>query len=142
MDSQRMNELSVLLGHLMKNQMLTVQRKLEEHGLCRAQPGIVHILSKCDGLTQVELANKMCVTPATVSAMLKRMERDEVIERRRSLEDQRVTHVYLTDKGKNQAKIVNQVFQELSVQGFGNFTEEELTQAKCILTKLTENFKD
>lgn len=142
MDSQQVNELSVLLGHLMKNQMLTVQRKLEEHGLCRAQPGIVHILSKCDGLTQVELSNKMSVTPATVSAMLKRMERDEVIERRRSLEDQRVTHVYLTAKGKDQAKIVNQVFQELSVQGFGNFTEEELTQAKFIFTKLNQNFRD
>ena len=53
--------------------------------------------------------------------MLKRMERDEVIERRRSEADQRVTHVYLTEKGKSQAKI---------------------EQTRAIFSKLIANFSD
>ncbi len=142
MNSQEINELSAMFGHLMRNQMLTAQRRLEDEGLCRAQPGIVHVLSCCEGLTQVELANKMCVSPATISAMLKRMERDEVIERRRSEADQRVTHVYLTEKGRNQAEIVNQIFKELNVKCFGNFTKEELEQTRAIFSKLISNFSN
>lgn len=142
MNSQEINELSVMFGHLIRNQMLMAQRRLEEEGLCRAQPGIVHVLSCSEGLTQVELAHKMCVSPATISAMLKRMERDKVIERRRSEADQRVTHVYLTEKGRNQAEIVNRIFKELNVKCFGNFTKEELEQTRAIFSKLISNFND
>lgn len=142
MERNEIRELSSLLGHVFRFQMIRAQKRLEEKGLCRAQPGIIHALSHHDGLTQVELASKMNVTPATVSAMLKRMERDEVIIRKRSLEDQRVTHVYLTEKGKEQSDIVAKVFCELSQQAFGNFTEEELKQAKAIFEKLKENLSD
>lgn len=142
MVNDEVRELSVLLGHVFRFQMTAVQRRLEEEGLSRSQPGIVHILSHHDGLTQVELANKMNVTPATVSAMLKRMERDEVIVRKRSQEDQRVTHVYLTEKGKEQSEIIDKVFKEMSQKGFGNFTEEELSQSKAIFEKLKKNFSD
>lgn len=142
MVSDEVRELSVLLGHVFRFQMSAAQKRLEEEGLSRSQPGIVHILSHHDGLTQVELANKMNVTPATVSAMLKRMERDEVIIRKRSQEDQRVTHVYLTEKGKGQSETIDKVFKEMSQKGFGNFTEEELSQAKMIFEKLKKNFGD
>ena len=75
--------------------------------------------------------------------MLKRMERDEVIERRRSEADQRVTHVYLTEKGKSQAKIVNQIFKELNLRSFGKiFSKEELEQTRAIFSKLIANFSD
>lgn len=142
LDSQEINEVSIMFWHLIRSQKSTFQRRLEEEGLCRAQPSIIHILSHCDGATQVELANKLMVTPATISAMLKRMERDEVIERRRSEADQRVTHVYLTEKGKYQAKIACQIFEEINLKTFRNFSPEELDQTKAIFSKLIANFRD
>ena len=142
LNSQEINEVAIMFGHLIRSQMSIAQRRLEEEGLCRAQPGIVHALSQCEGSTQVELAQKLGVTAATISAMLKRMERDEVIERRRSEADQRVTHVYLTEKGKSQARIVNQIFKELNLRSFGNFSKEELEQTRAIFSKLIANFSD
>lgn len=142
MSRNETSELGKLLGHVMRLQMMTAHKRMEERGFCRSQPGIIHILSKHDGLTQVELANTMNVTPATISAMLKRMERETLIERRRSQEDQRVTHVYLTERGREQSNVVEKIFDELNQKGFGNFTDEELEQAKNIFLKLINNLGD
>lgn len=142
MSRNETSELGKLLGHVMRLQMMTAHKRMEEQGFCRSQPGIIHILSKHDGLTQVELANTMNVTPATISAMLKRMERETLIERRRSQEDQRVTHVYLTERGREQSNVVEKIFDELNQKGFGNFTDEELEQAKNIFLKLINNLGD
>lgn len=141
-DGNEISELAKLLGHVIRLQMVTAHKKMEEQGFCRSQPGIIHVLRHHNGLTQVELATKMNVTPATISAMLKRMERDDMIERRRSQEDQRVTHVYLTDRGQQQSDIVEVIFDEMNQKGFGNFTDEELKQAKNIFQKLIDNLGD
>ena len=82
------------------------------------------------------------MTPATISAMLKRMERDGLIERQRSLTDQRVTYVCLTESGIEQAKVVNEIFRELNFRAFGNFSKDEIDQAKFIFRKLLENLQD
>ena len=142
MDSNEVRDLAKLLSHVIRLQMVTVHKRMEEQGFCRSQPGIIHVLSKHDGMTQVELATKLNVTPATISAMLKRMERDQMIERRRSQEDQRVTHVYLTEHGKQQSDGVEKIFDEMNQKGFGNFTDEELMQAKNIFQKLIDNLGD
>ena len=142
MDSNEVRDLAKLLSHVIRLQMVTVHKRMEEQGFCRSQPGIIHVLSKHDGMTQVELATKLNVTPATISAMLKRMERDQMIERRRSQEDQRVTHVYLTEYGKQQSDVVEKIFFFFFQKGFGNFTDEELKQAKNIFQKLIDNLGD
>lgn len=142
MNKKEIDEVSTMFCQVIRNQKSILHRRLEEEGFCRAQPWIIHILSHCDGATQVEIAHKLDVTPATISAMLKRMERDGIIERCRSETDHRVTHVYLTEKGRNQTKIVNQIFNEIFMKSFGNFSQEELAVAKTIFSKLIVNFNN
>lgn len=142
LDNSEINEVARVFGHLIRSHLLVVKRSLDEEGLCPSQPGMIHALSQCKQATQVELANKLNVTPATVSAMLKRMERDGLIERRRNEADQRVTHVCLTERGATQAKVVNQIFREHNIRAFGNFSKEELEQAMAIFNKLLVNLKD
>ena len=142
MDNQEINDVAKIFGHLIRSHLSNVKRVLEEEGLCPSQPGIIHVLSQCHQATQVELANKLNVTPATISAMLKRMERDGLIERQRSLTDQRVTYVCLTESGIEQAKVVNEIFRELNFRAFGNFSKDEIDQAKFIFRKLLENLQD
>lgn len=142
MNDNELTELSRLLGHVIRLHMLMGHKTMEEQGFCRSQPAMIKMLSQHDGLTQVELASKLNVTPATVSNMLKRMERDNMIERRRSEEDQRVTHVYLTEQGKQHSDVVCKLFDEMTQKGFGNFTEEELQQAKRIFQKLIDNLSN
>ena len=58
------------------------------------------------------------------------------------LKSYHVGNVYLTEKGKSQAKIVNEIFKELNLRSFGNFSKEELEQTRAIFSKLIANFSD
>lgn len=103
MDGNKLRELSKLLGHVICLQMVTVQKGLDEHDFWCSKSGIIHELSKHDGLTQVELAAKTNVTLVTISSMLKCMERDEVMVRNHREEDQQTKTIFekLTDNLHN-----------------------------------------
>jgi len=142
MSSAEHKELFALLKQMNRQQHSAMHKLLEAHGFPKSQPMIIHILEKKNGMTQVELAQKLEVTPATISAMLKRMERDELIYRKRSVEDARVTHVFLTDKGMEHCRIIEKIFNSVMQQCFKNFSNEDFEQAKHIFTKMIQNFKE
>ena len=142
MEDKETQELTVLLQRVMKLQFGVVHKCMEKYGFHRAQPGIILELSRCEGLTQVELANKLGVTPATISAMIKRMERDESLYRKRSEEDQRVTHIFLTTKGKEQSIRVREAIAYINEIAFENFSKDELEQTKKIFNKMIDNLRE
>lgn len=142
MSENEAQDLFALMHRVMKLNYGVAQKCLEKQGMHRAQPGIIIELSKRDGQTQVELANKMGVTPATISAMIKRMERDELLIRKRSDEDQRVTHIYLTQKGREQSVKVKEAFDQIHQVCFKGFSNEDLEQTEAIFNKMIKNFKE
>ncbi|HAX74241.1 MAG TPA: hypothetical protein DCY20_12025 [Firmicutes bacterium] len=103
------------------------------------QPKIIHMLSKHTSMTQVELAKIIGVTPATINVTLKRMEREELVQRNRSASDNRVTQVVLTEKGKELSNEVDKLMSEIQDITFGNFTDEEFLHLKHALQKLKDN---
>ena len=68
-------------------------------GLHRGQSLVLKALSGQDGLTHSELSNLLYVRPATMTNMIKRMEKSGLVERRPDAHDQRVSRVYLTEAG-------------------------------------------
>jgi len=142
LSNEKTQELSTLLQRIMKLHFGVAQKCLEKYGLYPAQSWIVKYLFHQEAQTQVELASKLKVTPATISAMLKRMERDEIIYRKRSVEDHRVTHVYLTAKGREQVKLIEDAFQEINQLSFQGFSESELEQTNLIFNKIIDNFNE
>jgi DNA-binding MarR family transcriptional regulator len=53
-----------------------------------------------EGFTQTELADRLKITPATVTKMLQRMEKTGFIQRKPDAKDQRASRVYLTKAGR------------------------------------------
>ena len=74
---------------------------MAEIGIHCGQGIALRQLWRTDGLTQSELAHRLHVAPATVTIALQRMERIGLIERRSDQRDQRVSHVFLTDRGRS-----------------------------------------
>src|SRR5215510_10922216 len=54
-------------------------------------------LWQSDGITQSELAEDICVQPATLTRSLDRLTQMGLVERRVDAQDQRVSRVYLTE---------------------------------------------
>ncbi len=112
---------------------------LDEVGVYPGQPPMLFVLSKEDGQSQKELANKLNLKPATITVMLKRMEKANLVERRQDPEDQRVSRVYITEQGKEIYEKVNKIMKNLEEECFGNFTVEEKVILRRLLMQIREN---
>lgn len=71
--------------------------RLKKHGLSNAQFDVIAQIGSADGPTQQELAERLLVTQGNVCQLLNGLEKNGVVERRRS---GRSNHLYLTEAGQ------------------------------------------
>lgn len=114
---------------------------LEALGLYRGQPSVLQALWEREGLTHTELARHVQVQPATITKMLRRMERAGFVERRSDPDDQRVSRVYLTEEGRSVRADVHQVWRQLEEEAFAGFTNEEQVLLRRFFLQIRENLK-
>ena len=116
-----------------------LHRRLSEIDLHAGQEIFLLFIWQDDGLTQSELGERVGVKPATVTRVVGRMERSGLFERRKDEEDNRVTRIYLTEKGWNMQEPVAQVWEDVEAQLMHNFTAEERMLLRRLLLQLYEN---
>jgi DNA-binding MarR family transcriptional regulator len=69
-------------------------------GLTYPQYLVLMVLWENDGLTVNQISEKLLLNTNTLSPLLKRMEKMEILKRNRSSEDERSVIVQITEKGK------------------------------------------
>ena len=131
--------LETLLFHTTKMHRKLASRVLDEHGFHRGQPPLILALSHQDGRTLSELAEIMEVTPATISNMVKRMEKGGFLIRKQDTHDERVKRVWLTDIGRGKVTDLQATVKEMEQFTFANFTDEEQAQMSHLLQKVIHN---
>jgi len=92
-----------------------------------------------DGVTQSDLAHGLHVAPATVTIALQRMERIGLIERRPDQRDQRVSRVFLTDRGRSLRASVEENWHKLEEQMLVGFSDKERKVMRQNLLKIRSN---
>lgn len=73
---------------------------LDEMGLTYPQYLVLLVLWENDGLTVNQITEKLLLNTNTLSPLLKRMEKMEILQRNRSSEDERSVIVQITEKGE------------------------------------------
>lgn len=106
------------------------------------QPPMLFALHIKDGQSQKELAERLKIKPATITVMLKRMENAGLLERRPDENDQRISRVYFTDKGKEAYEKVHGLMKIIEAECFENFTIEEKILLKRLLMQMKDNLED
>jgi DNA-binding MarR family transcriptional regulator len=127
-----------LLGRTCRLHRGVMHAVWDELGLYRGQPFMLAVLWEQEGVTHSELARRMHVSPATVSNMIKRLEKSGFVERRPDAQDQRVSHVYLTDAGRAIRERVDGQWQEIEERVFGSFSQEEQALLRALLERVRE----
>lgn len=133
--------ISFLLGYICKANHNAAENALAGVGLYAGQEQFLSSLWEEDGLTQVELAQRMCVQPPTINKMLTRLESAGLVERRLDPDDNRFSRVYLTKKSRNVQQDVEQAFSKLEARVIANLTIEEQVLLKRLLMQVYENLK-
>ncbi len=116
-----------------------VRKLLEATGLYRGQPLVLRALWEQEGLTHTDLAQRLRVTPATITKMLQRMENAGFVMSRPDAEDQRVSRVYLTEAGRAIQAEVEAVLQTMEQETFDGFTPKERVVLRRFLLHIREN---
>ncbi len=115
---------------------------LDEIGVYPGQPPMLFVLNEKDGQSQKELADRLNLTPATITVMLKRMERSNLVMRKQDEEDQRISRVYITEEGRELYKKTQQVMTNLNDECFENFTMEERVILRRLLMQMRDNLQE
>jgi DNA-binding MarR family transcriptional regulator len=116
-----------------------VHTRIESLGLYRGQHRLIDKLHYEDGLTHGELAKALNISNATISKMVQRMEQTGFVDRRPDKSDQRISRVYLTEKGRDIHEQMNNMFIQLQEDEIEGFTEEEVAQFVSYLDRLNQN---
>jgi DNA-binding MarR family transcriptional regulator len=112
---------------------------LEGIGLYRGQPPLLFALGEKDGRAHSELAEHLHVQPATITKMVKRVERAGFVERRRDSEDQRVSRVYLTERGQAIQEEAKRMLYVLEGEMLAGFTSEDHVLLRQFLAHIRDN---
>jgi DNA-binding MarR family transcriptional regulator len=128
-----------LLVQFGKQHWTRLQALMNEIGLYRGQPPLLHLLWQQDGRTQSDLAAKLHLQPATVTKMLQRMEAAGFIKRQADPQDQRVMRVYLTPLGQQVKEQVRQREQQVAREVVEGFTCEEQALLAQFFSRMRDN---
>ena len=112
----------------MANHMM-VQKKLMEQlkdtGLTLGQPKVLDYLKDHDGVSQKEIAAGCLIEAGSLTSILNRMEEKDLIERKMLNGNRRTFHIFMTESGKKNQKLVEETFEKIEETALNNISEEE-----------------
>ena len=106
-------------------------------GITYTQYIVFLVLWEKDGVSVRELGERLYLDSGTLTPLLKKMEEAGFVARRRSTDDGRVVHIYLTEKGRALRAEVEQI--PLRLGGCLPLTAEEAKVLHALLYRLLEN---
>lgn len=108
-----MEDFSKFIPYQMKLVMKGLEKQgmdyLDNYKISMGQAYILSSLLEQDGSTLTRVCQRANLESSSLTTMVDRLERDQLVERRSSIEDRRITLLYLTDKGR---EIGNSVYEE------------------------------
>ncbi len=139
-----------LTGHMVSGQLaranLALARafteRLKSMGVYLGQELILLALQEEDGMTQSQLAARHCVDLSTITKVVQRMERAELVLRRPDPDDARISRVYLTEKGRALCEPCWQAWIDLEQQLTQGLSEAERVLLHRLLSVIASNMED
>ena len=113
--------------------------RLKDTGLTIGQPKVLDYLKDHDGAGQKDIARGCHIEPGTLTTILNRMEDAGLVERRMLNGNRRSLYVFLTEKGKEQLKLVTEAFSGMEEEAFRGISETERELFMDLMLRIYEN---
>ncbi len=112
-----------------------------EHGMTRAQWGLLVRLERQEGMTQAEMAEALEIQPISLVRLIDRLCEQGQVERRPHPRDRRANRLYLTDKGRATLALLTPVGREIAGELFADVDEEEISALLGSLLRIKRNIR-
>ncbi len=117
-DKEEVGRLFFELGKLLRQYM---RKNFEDEGITMPQGAVISALKRGGEMMISELSHKLNLSNSTVSGIIDRMEKQQLVERVRSEEDRRIVYVKVSPKfdemHKEAYKKMEKAFEELLNSG-------------------------
>jgi len=100
---------------------------------------VISFLAIKDGVTQQELVNATHMRAPTISVILKKLEDEGIVERKKEEEDMRKFRVHLTEKGRNIDKQNIDRLKATDAAALNGITDDEKEELMRLLSKIRDN---
>ena len=106
------------------------------------QGKILFILWQKDKVTQKELASETGLAKNTITVMLEKMEKNDLIRRITDENDKRKSLVILTDYAKSLKKCSDKISDKMLKKVYKGFSEEEIDKYEEYLHRIIKNLEE
>lgn len=113
-----------------------LQEARQGGGVEHKQGRLLYLLNQMEGASQKDLADVLDSRPASVSELIDRLERLELVDRRRGGSDRRKVNLFLTKKGKDTVSEAAAARKDMVSELFADFTPEEMTLFRRLMAKM------
>ena len=114
---------------------------LRELNLYVGQDNLLGRLWAGDGITQMQLREHLKCEPPTVTNMVKSLEQNGFIHRKKDAKDARVMRIYLTDKGKEIKEAVDFTWKQQQNKLLHDISEEERLILREMMLRMEKNLQ-
>ena len=106
------------------------------------QGKILFVLWQKDKMTQKELASETGLAKNTITVMLEKMEKNNLINRITDENDKRKSLVILTDYAKSLKRPFDEISEEMLKRVYKGFSEEEIDKYEEYLHRIIKNLEE
>lgn len=113
--------------------------RLREFNLHVGQEQLLCRLWREDGLTQIQLSERLNCEPPTITNMVKSLENHGFVVRKRDPKDRRVSRVYLTPAGSNLCEPVERIWNMQLNKLLSGIIPEERLLLRRLMKQMADN---
>jgi len=125
------------LSRVMRKVHRYYERKLSLYGITPSQFYVLSAVWEKDGVKFKDLAKSLEMDGSTLTSILDRLERQDLLERRDDPEDRRSLLVFLTEKAKQNIDEITCLAETLNQEIKEHFSDEEFATFERVLDKIS-----
>jgi len=125
---QSIKEIVGSIRRVVRAIFLDSKKMVKEYGVTGPQSIVLKSLFVQGPLSATELARVFYVTPSNMTGVIDRLEQKGLVERKRSTDDRRVSHIALTQQGQQIAGSLPNPIEDKLIKGLSGLSEEDVSR--------------
>jgi DNA-binding MarR family transcriptional regulator len=142
MSEEKFKHFGFLLSRVALAHRNMVGHKMKGLGLHRGQPPVLFTLERYEGMSNSGMAKFLDITPATMTNKIKRMEKAGLVIRKRDPKDERISRIYMTEKGRGIMNQLKTSMGEIDKTLLKGFDEDEVEDVRKKMQRILENISE
>ncbi|MEE9190476.1 MAG: MarR family transcriptional regulator [Candidatus Neomarinimicrobiota bacterium] len=113
--------------------------RLVKFKITSSQHTVLSALLENNGLSLSEIGNKVFLDKPAITGLADRLEKDNLVERKRTTADRRVVRLYLTEKGRKLLLDIDNLANEVDGELVSVLSGKELQEFRTLLNRIWSN---